>query len=76
MPIQVSYGPISRADVIRESAIALLESELSNAFENPTPSPIARVQPETQQATSFVEHVFTFVLFVALSYVLFAVVSR
>ena len=77
MPIQVSYGHISRADAIREHALILLERELSDAFESPTPSqPIARVQSETQQATSFVEHLFTFVIFVALSYVLFVAVSR
>jgi hypothetical protein len=84
MPIQVSYGHISRADDIRQRAIASLERELSDVEETQTPSqPIARVsvrviQPEPliHQQTSLLGHIFTFVIFVALSFALFSVVTR
>jgi hypothetical protein len=83
MPIQISYGHISRADDIRQRAIASLENELSDFEETPTPSqPIARVsvrsqtQPLIQKETPWRDHILTFAVFLAISFGLFAVVSR
>jgi hypothetical protein len=80
MPIQVSHGVISRADAIRENAIILLERELSETFDTPTPAETpassGRVSnpPQVNSGTSFVDHIFTFVIFIALASALFAVV--
>ena len=74
MPIQVSHGHISRADAIRENAIILLERELSEAFDTPTTEPCSQTQ--THQATSWIEHVITFSIFIAVFYAIFTAVTR
>jgi hypothetical protein len=75
MPIQVSYGHISRADYIREGAIALLESELSDAFDTPTqeetPASSGRVcSPQVNSGTSLIEH------FIEIFYAIFTAVTQ
>jgi hypothetical protein len=80
MPIQVSYGHISRADVIREHAIALLQDELSEAFDNSTPSNpsnpcVPAVKTETDRFT-WLKHLIALSSFVALGYALFVAVTR
>jgi hypothetical protein len=72
---------ISRIDSIREDAIILLQRELSDAFDTPTPSePIAResvqTQTQTNQDTSWFEHLFALSIFIGLGYALFVAVSR
>lgn len=82
MPIQVSYGHISRADAIRESAIALLESSLSDAEDTPTQTntlPLSRehvCNPRISSETSYLNHIFTFAIFIALATALFVAVIR
>ncbi len=84
MPIQVSYGHISRAEAIRLNAIALLQDELPGVFSstpriasnasNPCISDSV-IKTDTDQST-WLEHLIAFSAFVALGYALFVAVSR
>ena len=79
----MSQFHISRVDLIRERALVLLAEELSKNNDTLTPSPITRVsvrsiqtQPLIHKQTSLLGHIFTFVIFVALSFALFSAVTR
>jgi hypothetical protein len=67
----------SRADFIRENAIALLQDELSdvytaaNSVDNQTQS-----QTQTHESTSWFEHLLALSVFVGLGYALFVAVTR
>ena len=66
----------SRIDSIREDAIALLEHELSDIYDNPTPSQTSAIVSEPMVCSSFLEHLITFSIFVGLFYAIFTAVSR
>jgi hypothetical protein len=77
----------SRVDIIRERALVLLTLELSD---DETPTPVLPVRasreaiavlalrnrPQVQQETPWRDHVLTFAVFLAISFGLFAVVTR
>jgi hypothetical protein len=76
---------ISRADLIRTNALVLLARELSDVEDTATPDVEVRAsreaislrdRPPVQQETLWRDHVLTFAVFLAISFALFAVVSR
>jgi hypothetical protein len=71
MSIQVSHKVSSRADDIRANAIALLERELSEAEDTPTPD-----QTQSSPSTSWTEHAITFSIFIGIFYAIFTAVTR